>query len=206
MIKTIIFDVGGVILFLDKKKTLNAPIALEEIFNMKSNEANNYWKENSYELLVGKQTPRKFLELLTKKTGCKLTVDKLLKRWESLNRKERKCIDWDLIKLVNKLRQKYKIYVHSDTYDVSMHNELEDEIKKNFDGYFLSYNIGWRKTEKESYLWVLNKIKCLPEECVFIDDTEINLERAKELGEVAILYSNKISLIEQLKNVGVKIK
>jgi len=44
------------------------------------------------------------------------------------------------------------------------------------------------KPEREIYEACMNKVRCMPHECVFIDDSRQNVEAARELGMNAVLF------------------
>ena len=84
----------------------------------------------------------------------------------------------------------------SNAIDLDAGNaEWADLIHKNFDNIYKSFSIGHKKPNKEAFLHVLEKIGAKPEECVFVDDLQINIDAANELGINSVLYTN----LDQLK-------
>ncbi len=57
-----------------------------------------------------------------------------------------------------------------------------------FDEVFLSHEIGLRKPDPRFYEYILNKVKVLAEEAIFIDDAAINIKAAKKIGMNGILF------------------
>ena len=51
---------------------------------------------------------------------------------------------------------------------------------------------------------VVQKINEKPEDCLFIDDVEENLEPAREMGIKTILFRSQEQLEEELKGIGVE--
>ncbi len=55
------------------------------------------------------------------------------------------------------------------------------------------------KPYPEIYLRTLKKLKVLPQEAVFIDDRQINIDGAKNVGIDTILFFDQKQLVEDLK-------
>lgn len=72
------------------------------------------------------------------------------------------------------------------------------------DGGILSYKEGLIKPQPEIYELLLKRFKLSPQECVFLDDTEKNLEAAREFGIHTILYQNREQAVKELKILGVE--
>ena len=90
------------------------------------------------------------------------------------------------IPMIQDLKNKgYKVYYLSNwsawTYDL-----LQEAGKFDFlelmDGGVFSYDVGYMKPDEEIYKILLNKYKINPEEAVFFDDREENIEAANKLG------------------------
>ena len=105
--------------------------------------------------------------------------------------------------MIQDLKDKgYKVYYLSNwsawTYDL-----LQEAGKFDFlelmDGGVFSYDVGYMKPDEEIYKILLNKYKINPEEAVFFDDREENIETANKLGihgihfprhDASIVYNN----------------
>ena len=55
---------------------------------------------------------------------------------------------------------------------------------------FILQKFGYAKPEKECYQILLNKYSLVPEECLFIDDNETNVEVAESLGIKSIHFAS----------------
>lgn len=200
MIKAILFDFGGVILDLEKKQTIQIPQALSLLFGITHDEAIHLWSEEREKLLIGKETPRKFIDRVKKKLSCAKETETLLKEWEEMAQKEPDLINWELISFIGQLKGKYKVYVLSDTINLAQNDKLSKNIYAKFDDCFLSFKEGYKKPGREAFLNVLKKIKLKPKECLFIDDTESNIVAAKTLGINVIKYLNLEQFKKELMN------
>ena len=68
-----------------------------------------------------------------------------------------------------------------------------------------SGEIGSQKPHKEAFQVLFEKLKLRPEEVVFIDDTQRNLEKAGEIGYIPILYENNEQLKADLRGMGINL-
>lgn len=55
-------------------------------------------------------------------------------------------------------------------------------VLKEIDNYVISAECGYIKPQPEIYLYFLKKFQLEPEDCVFIDDSKINLDMAERFG------------------------
>jgi len=65
----------------------------------------------------------------------------------------------------------------------------------------ISGDVGIRKPDVEIYRFALEKLKCNPKTCVFIDDRERNLIPAMELGIQAIHFDREKSCCEETQGI-----
>jgi len=195
MIKHLIFDFGGVFLDLGGKHS-GIPSQLAVIFNIPLDQADKIWSENKIDLLTGKEAPKDFIKRISKLLKISLDIEKANQEWERLNKMEKSQINWDLVDYVKSLKSKYQIHILTDTINVDAGNSAWFvDISKHFQNIFKSFEIGSKKPDKNSFLYVLKKIGANPDECVFVDDFQKNVESANEIGLKGILYSN----LSQLK-------
>lgn len=205
MIKAILFDFGGVFLDLNRKETMNIPVALSMLLGIPGQKAVELWRSEREAVIIGKETPKEFLNRCMKTVDSTEPLDALFSKWEEMSSKGEEDIDWELLDYVRELKKKVKVYVLSDTIDLAQDYPLSKQVYAEFDGCFLSYREGLVKPNKEAFQNVLDKIGFKPDECVFVDDTERHVEAAKALGINSILYSFKgVALLQnELEKLGV---
>ncbi|MFX0069638.1 MAG: HAD-IA family hydrolase [Candidatus Hermodarchaeota archaeon] len=75
-----------------------------------------------------------------------------------------------------------------------------------FDDYIFSYDYQKNKNDIEFYKILLEKINCEPTEAIFIDDEKKNIKIAESLGINGILYYYTEQLIDELNNYNIPIK
>ena len=88
-----------------------------------------------------------------------------------------------------KAQNRYRLFLLSNTNELhidcvqqDMGDEAYQDFKQLFDHFYLSYEMGKRKPDAEIYQQVLAEQSLLPEETLFIDDTEENTAAAARLG------------------------
>ena len=102
------------------------------------------------------------------------------------------------INLLDKLRNKYhNIKLVLATNHISM---INDYINNNFmfDNIFISADIHKIKPNKNFYEEIINKIKCSPNEILFLDDNKENIEGASICGLNTILVDKSMDLYEEI--------
>ena len=87
------------------------------------------------------------------------------------------------IEIINELKNKgYKVGLLSNLRLMD-YKRYEEQIKKiNFDYIFLSYKMKCIKPSNDIYLQVINTLKCDPDNIIFFDDNEKNVNIANQLG------------------------
>jgi HAD superfamily hydrolase (TIGR01509 family) len=73
-----------------------------------------------------------------------------------------------------------------------------------FDHYVLSYELGLIKPDPSIYVAAVRLAGCRPDECVFIDDMEENVEGAVAAGLGGIRYLPETDLAAELRKLGLE--
>ena len=92
--------------------------------------------------------------------------------------------------LVKYIKEKYgaKVYLLSNISRYFAEHSGEIEILKNIDGCVFSATCGFAKPNREIFAHLCDKFDILPEETVFVDDSEKNINGAKEFGIDGYLF------------------
>jgi HAD superfamily hydrolase (TIGR01509 family) len=80
-------------------------------------------------------------------------------------------------------------------------NQKFPEISKMSKESFLSHEIKLRKSNPESFLYVIKRLNLLPREILFVDDRNENIELARKLDLKAILFKNSNQLKKEINNL-----
>ncbi len=109
---------------------------------------------------------------------------------------ENETFDYGVIEYANELGKKYPLALLSNSESSYLRNILiEKDLEKLFDVILISSEISVAKPDREMFEIALNKLGITPEEAVFIDDQQKNIEAAKALGIKGIRFQD----LEQLK-------
>ena len=201
MIKTIIFDLGKVIVDFEYKKAVTAMLKYSQ-----------YDKETIYQILFGSEEYKKYMlgrvssqrfyEIICKRLKLTCSYNKFSFIWNDIFA-HRPKID-ELIKKLK--RNKYRLVLLSDTNKLAFEFILKNyPILNVFDEVVVSYKHNCMKPSRKIFLIALKKAKCRPEECIFIDDLAKNIEGARKLGINAVQYKSYSQLVKALKEYDVKI-
>lgn len=91
----------------------------------------------------------------------------------------------------------YKLYLLSNAPDVFEENLELYPILKKFDGLLFSAPIQMIKPHHDIYEYFIQKFHLKKEECIFIDDKQINVDAAIEVGIPAIVFKNNLTEINK---------
>lgn len=183
-IKNIVFDFGGVLIDLDQNACINAFIQLG------IDDVNKYLSDYTpngifRKLETGEISPEQFRDNvrgLTKKTLSDAEIDNA---WLALLLD---VPDKKLEMLLN-LRKKYRVFMLSNTNVIHIDYIIEKTFGRNnhvlddyFEKVYFSYKTGYAKPDPDIFEFMLNDAGIKAEETLFIDDSEINITAAKEMG------------------------
>jgi putative hydrolase of the HAD superfamily len=102
------------------------------------------------------------------------------------------------------MRPKYKLALISNTdrmrFDFIQNHFSELFI---FDGYALSFDLGLRKPEPGIFRAALQRVGSRPEDSLFIDDIQENIDAAERLGIKGLHFDRHMDLEAELRRNGV---
>jgi putative hydrolase of the HAD superfamily len=183
-VKNIIFDLGGVLLNIDPKKTIEAfgRLGMEQLIGDKGL---SYDHDIFYLMEQGKVTPEEFRNGVRQLISTEVTDDQIDTAWTAM------LLDFpaNRVELVKNLRKKYKIYLFSNTnaihvakYQANFKSQHGFNVSSLFEIDFYSNEIGYRKPSPESFQEIIRLSEINPEESIFIDDSLPNVEAAIGCG------------------------
>ena len=185
MFKTIIFDLGGILINIDYQRCV-ASFEKLNIFDF-SKQFTQAAQSDFMDLFeTGHKSENEFREWVNTFTPNKLTDQEIDTAWNSI------LLDfpkWKL-ELLQKVKQHYKVILFSNTNAIHVKGFLEIFEKSYptvqffdlFDQVYLSNEVGFRKPHAESFELILKKEGISAEETVFMDDTQRHVEGAKKAG------------------------
>ena len=184
-IKNIVFDMGGVIITLERAEAVRRfkEAGLEAAEKL----LDPYHQKGIFlELEDGKLSREEFYEAVRKEAGTYISDEAIDYGWIGFL----KDVPESKLKMLEDLRKKgYNLYLLSNTNPIVMSWVLSPAfsqqgkgIDQYFDKLYLSYQIGYTKPDPRIYEFMLNDSGMIPEETLFIDDGIANVEAGNALG------------------------
>ena len=182
-IKSIIFDLGAVLLNISYQKTI---VEFDKLGIKNSSTFYSKKKQtNIFNLLeTGKITKSDFITEIQK--HCNPSTEReILYAWNAM------ILDLPVhrLQLLKKLKEQFNIYLLSNTNAIHI-NEFENKLGEEqynefyqlFDKIYYSHEIGHRKPNAEAFQIIIDENNLIPEEVLFIDDSSQHIAGAKKLG------------------------
>lgn len=177
-IENIIFDLGNVIIDIKPALTAEkfieyAPTQEEEIKNKLLN------TDLFFAFEKGNITVRDFEKGICQLLNKQLTSTQIAAAWNALLLN----ISEERIKLLKKLKNKYRTFILSNTNQLHV-TAIEERypLKEWVEKVYYSCDMGKRKPDTDIYEQVLFENKLLPEATLFIDDNLDNVHTARALN------------------------
>jgi len=210
-IKTIFFDIGGVlqegkysIRALRKHHLLSVHHKMVHELKIDIDQWFDAIDTPYAQAIEGKISRAKALATISKNLGISQT--KLRTLWIGHYKKHYKK-NKKLFAIALKLKkQGYKIAILSDQWYLSKDALVNQKITKNFKPILISCDVGVRKPNPKIYKLALKKAKVKAGESLFIDNQEWNTLPARKLGMKTILFKNNGQTIKELNKLGIKVK
>lgn len=183
-IKAIIFDLGGVIV------DLNWNLCVENfkkigIVQMNELLSTTLQKEFILDYELGLISSDEFRNEIRKLATKPITDEEINDAWQSLL----VGIPSEKLELLKKLKKKYKVFMLSNTNEMSFKKCLDEMFNVNgnsindyFDKCYLSYKMHLHKPNADIFEALLADAGLKAEECMFFDDGELNIKTAEALG------------------------
>ena len=113
-------------------------------------------------------------------------------------------LNLEMIELIKKLKEKYDIFLLSDNFNaLSQVLRKEENLKDLFLKMYFSDEMHLIKEDEKVFLYMLEDTGKKAEECVFIDDKEMNLVEPKKIGMQTILFEGIEAFKKDLASLGV---
>ena len=202
MINTIIFDMGNVLIdFRWRALYEEMGLAGEEFEKMaNATTCNPFWNEFDRGVLTNEEMFEGFVKL-------EPSMEKEIRRFfyeefHGLLREYDYSREW-----IRQLKKNGYRVLFLSNFSKKALRECADQLgyMKEGDGAVLSCEVKMIKPDEEIYRYLLKEYGVNPQEAVFIDDTEKNIETARRLNINGIVFESKEQAEEELRKLGVKI-
>jgi HAD superfamily hydrolase (TIGR01509 family) len=183
-IKNIIFDLGGVIMDIDVKQTLNAFSGLG-IKNIENYFGHGFAASFFSDHEAGRISDEEFLKEIKKLLTGEVSDEDIIEAWNAL------LLEFppERINLLREIKSRYRLFLFSNTnaihydkfreiYRSSFKGELEDLFEK---AYF-SHSLRHRKPDVGGFELIIRENGLDPKQTLFVDDAFINVEGALKTG------------------------
>ena len=201
MIRTIIFDLGGVIVPLDFQAMYAAiaarcPVPASEIPDRIAS------TRLVDELERGRVRPDVFERTVGAALDLDLPADGFGELWGTLFAPPALLIPEDLFR---RLRARYRMVLLSNTNEIHFtFLRRHYPVLEHFDSLVLSYELGLLKPEPAIYHEAIRQAGCRPGECFFTDDMQVNIDAARREGIDAERFVSAAVLERHLRERGIE--
>lgn len=93
--------------------------------------------------------------------------------------------------------------VNNSSFELNLYRIGQFELRRYFSVFFSSCFLGVRKPAREIYVLALRLTQRRPQECLFLDAREENLDEPRALGMHVIHYQSPAQLREELRRSGI---
>ncbi len=195
-IKAVIWDLAGVVLHTVKgtfnsllAERLGAPISeIERLFSTKENDL---WD-------IDEMDDDAFYTFLLNELKMPMKKKPIIRKFVL----EDFYIDREILTYIKKIRKSFTTVLLTN-FPAHVHDFMKTDwiVDGAFDHMIASCDVKLLKPDPAIYTLTLARIGCLAEESVFIDDREINVKAAQDLGINGIVYQSRSQMINDLETI-----
>jgi putative hydrolase of the HAD superfamily len=109
----------------------------------------------------------------------------------------------EIVRQLARLKRYFLATLNNEILELNLYRIQHFDLGEYFPVFFSSCFLGLRKPDEAIYRAVLNTTQRTPDECLFIDDREVNLECPRELGLRTIHFHDARQLRRELEENGV---
>jgi len=200
--RNLLFDFGNVIIDIDVPGTIDR---LKALTNKDS--AEKVFDEALLKYETGKINTDIFINTLLSQCGPKVQALDIIEAWNSMLI----GIPDYRLEMLAMLRPRYNLYLLSNTNELHIEwitrylkkkfNILDFE-KQYFDGVYYSHLVKDRKPNPSIYQHIMTDASLTPSLTLFMDDVQVNLDSASQLGFGTHLVTAQEDIAEYLKSEG----
>lgn len=204
MIKNLLFDLGGVIMDI---RRANCVKAFEELGMSDAGTLLGEYSQAGVFAGIenGSLSPEEFHDEIRRIIGRQVSDDEI----DTAFQKFLIGIPLRRLESLEELHRQFNIYLLSNTNPIMWAGEISRNFRQAgkdvnfyFDDICRSYEVGAMKPDRRIFQWVIDHFRIRPEETVFFDDSQSNIEAAEAMGFHGILVSQGAEFSELLKKSG----
>jgi len=200
-IKSVIFDLGGVVVDLDFSNFYNRIISQSPLNKPQTPIILEFFRQSDI-YHQGMMSDDEFYHLACDLLQvCELDQKNFYTAFNSII----SGFNPEIVEIIGKIKEnnKFKLICLSNVNSSHWESLLKKKwgFLEYFDELILSHEVHMTKPDKKIFEYTIEKAGCKPEEIVFIDDGINNVRAARELGIIGIKFTNKEDLVKELKNL-----
>jgi FMN phosphatase YigB (HAD superfamily) len=201
MIKTIIFDLGGVIVPFDFNRAYARMEALSGLDRPAIRERIGA-AGLAVRLETGRLEPQAFVEEVGALLGVRIPFEDFCDLWSSIFFRETLIPE----SLLESLKDRYRLLLLSNTNAIHFGMIRRTyPLLRHLDHYILSYEVGAMKPEPAIYREAVRHANCAPAECFFTDDVAPYVDGARREGIDAVQFTGLDGLCSELRARGIEV-
>ena len=199
-VKTIIFDIGNVLMDFNYQKCFRNYTKTEEEFEamVKATVKSETWREFDRGVLGEEEMLNAFIQGAP---ALETQIREMFSKLEDIVKTREYTVPW-----IKELRKKGYQVLFLSNFPEKVYRIYRDEMAflEEMDGGILSYREKLAKPERPIYELLVKRYGLNPKECVYLDDLAENLIEAQNLGMHVILFESKDKALLELKKIGVR--
>ena len=189
MVQLYIFDIGGVVC-----RNTNVAPEIAAHLNFNGPKMNEFAREDFVALTTGVISAEEFTRRFSAKSGRAFGADLLTLFFDPE-------LDPDVVAVIEELKAQARVVAGTNTITPHYDLHLQKGDYRIFDAVYASHLIGLAKPDPAFYFYVLDQEHCSPEQAVFIDDAQANVEAAARLGIRSFLFTGADRLKKDLDSL-----
>jgi glucose-1-phosphatase len=196
MLQLLVFDLGHVVVDFDWDELC---AGFERASNKSRRELAqtfHYCWQLGYE--TGRINTAGFLAELNRGLGTNMSAGQFRDLWVATF-----CENNEMAELLSLLKEQCPLYMLSNTNELHFqHVQEQYNVSRHFQELILSYEFGCAKPNPLIYEEILRRSGLPAQKCLFVDDLEMNIRGAQEVGLETIHFTGIADLKERLSSLG----
>lgn len=210
-IKNLLFDLGGVIMDIERERCVKSLVALGMSETTAENMLGLYVQSGPFlKLEEGLLSEEAFYDAMRNNFpdgGVNISNEHL----KSALNDFLIGIPAHRLEALRRLRKDYKIYLLSNTNPIMYNSKIAEcfrieghEMSDYFDGQVVSFKAKCAKPDRKIFEYTVEHLGIRPEETLFFDDSQKNLDAAAQLGFKTALVAPGTEFMEKMEKASVQ--
>jgi len=201
MITTILFDIGGVLLTDGWGHDSRRKAAAQ--FNLDWEDFSDRHEKVAHLIEINRLTLERYLDLVIFCRPRSFSRDEF--RAFIFAQSQPKPESLEIVRQLAGSKKHFMATLNNEVLELNLFRIQHFDLRKYFKVFFSSCFLGLRKPDEAIYRLVMNVLQCTPDECVFVDDREVNLECPRAMGLHTIHFQDAMQLRRELREKGVEL-